>query len=595
MLERLKRISPAALPSYLVAWPAQFDRREQHLVVISMAIGVVVWAAVYSLKVAVHWSSELVMEWVYSMPSPLLILVPILAGAVLTTAIALWRASHVYYRDKDNHLHALNDVEGDGLERTIGLYYTSEPALDRTLLGVEGVRARWELPTFSLALRKFAGTLLTLASGGSGGLEASVTLIGESLAVGLLKPRRRLMLHNIWVLRFWRWWRTLNPDELQTAQLGGVAAAISTLLGAPLAGAFFATEVMYRRRPVIEKLIFALVASLTAFFLSHFTTMGHTRFVTVFGLAPPPFTWHYYLAIAVMALFVVFVDIYLRRVRTGMSRFFHRYFPNTWYRHLAGAALTAFIGLAASWLTGERLDLVLGTGERGLQAALAGELTIWVAAVALVGKLLATMATITSGGSAGMLVPSLFLGGMAGVIVAQLFDYAPAMLVIPSITASLVSLINVPLTAIMLTVEIFGASYLLPALVVLLITLLLSHPTSVYRTQREEDESREILPGYGVRRISVPAAWEGKTLRDLALRVRYDVNCIGYVETRGQSAQITPYVPAIRPLRTGDRLIIMGKNSALTALLAEIDANSELPLPGEETASERVAVAGHTP
>ena len=45
---------------------------------------------------------------------------------------------------------------------------------------------RWQLPTFSLATRKFLATLITLGSGGSGGLEGSVTLIGESVAAGLL-------------------------------------------------------------------------------------------------------------------------------------------------------------------------------------------------------------------------------------------------------------------------------------------------------------------------------------------------------------------------------------------------------------------------
>lgn len=98
----------------------------------------------------------------------------------------MWRARCVYFRDKDGHLHALNDVEGDGLERTIGLYSTAEPALDRFWLGAQGVRARCELSTFGLAFRKFVATLITLAGGGSGGLEASITLIGESLAVGLL-------------------------------------------------------------------------------------------------------------------------------------------------------------------------------------------------------------------------------------------------------------------------------------------------------------------------------------------------------------------------------------------------------------------------
>jgi len=184
--------------------------------------------------------------------------------------------------------------------------------------------------------------------------------------------------------------------------------------------------------------------------------------------------------------------------------------------------------------------------------------------------LLTTMSTITSGGSAGMLIPSIYLGSMVGVIVAQMGGYPAAMLVIPSITASLVSLINVPLTALLMTVEIFGVGYLLPALVVLLVTLLLSHPTSVYRTQRDRDESREILPGYTVRRIIAPPAWEGRTLRDLDLRARYDVNVIGYIAQCEQTQQLVPHIPATQPLHTGDRLVVLGSNEAIGRLLADL-------------------------
>lgn len=570
LLDDLRLLASPDLWRRVIAFPSQFDRREQRLVVTAIVVGVVVWPVVFALKTLVHFTFEHVIAWVEATPSPFFIVLPLVLGSLITTLIAAWNASSVYYRDKDGHVHALNDVEGDGLERTIALYYTSEPALDRGLLGVQGVCARWELPTFSLALRKFGATLATLGLGASGGLEASVTLVGESLAVGMLKPRPRWLPHKLWVLRLWRWWRTLDPDELQTAQLSGVAAAVATLLGAPLAGAFFAIEVMYRRRPVIEKLIYALIAALTASMLGRLLAPATGKFITPDPMTPPALDWRYALALVALAIFVAFVDVYLRKVRMLLRTFFRSRFPIDWQRHVAGAVLTAVVGIAAAWLAAAPLDLVLGTGDRVLEEALAGELTLRVAAVALIGKLLATMCTIGSGGSAGMLVPSMYLGGMAGVIVATLTGYPAAALVIPSITASLVSLVNVPLTALMLTVEVFGADFLLPALLVLIVTLLLSHPTSVYRTQRERDDTREILPDYAVRRIQIPAAWDQLTLRELDLRARYDVNVIGYIATGDQAARITPNVPADRPLRAGDRLVVMGHTQALGELLAAL-------------------------
>jgi H+/Cl- antiporter ClcA len=242
--------------------PRYFDEEERRLVFQSAVIGVVVWAVVFALKTAVHLLFETLIHWLEAAPTPLLVFVPLLIGAVATAAIVRYRASVIHYRDKEGHIHELIDAEGDGLERAIALYYTSEPAFEQILTGQEGVEVRWQMPTFTLAARKFLATLTTLGSGGSGGLEASVTLIGESLSAGMFKPRQLLNGNRLpkgVTGRLSSWWQANDPDHLQTAQLSGIAAAVAVLLGAPFAAAFFATEVMYRKRPIIEKLVYSLI------------------------------------------------------------------------------------------------------------------------------------------------------------------------------------------------------------------------------------------------------------------------------------------------------------------------------------------------
>lgn len=547
--------------------PSYFDRNERRLVLISMIIGVVVWAMVFALKQAVRGLTELNLAFVQSDETRLLLFVPLVAGALVMAYLTGYRSSRIRYRDKRGQVHELIDVEGDGLERTIALYYSSEPTLEQALLGKEGVDVRWELPTFSLAWRKALATLVTLGSGGSGGLEASVALIGESTAASLFKPRARLASQKPGLrARAWNWWRSTNPDDLQTAQLAGVGAAISTLVGAPLAAAFFATEVMYRRRPVIEKLLYALVASLTAFFLSNLATGGHSHLFEVEPLVIPPRTFRYYAAVVVMAIAVAFVDAYFSQVRRSFSAGFHRRIPNAYWRHLAGAGLTGMIALAAYWVTGHEVDLVLGTSEHAVVEALEGSLPLQVALVALIAKLYATLATVGSGGSGGLLIPSLYLGAMTGVVVAELFGLPAMALVIPAMTASLVAIVNVPLAAMFFTVEIFGSAYLLPALVTLVVALIFSHDNSIYRTQRERDQSRQILPGYSVRRVSIPPDWAGRTLTELALRARYGVNVIGLIEPGPVDSRIHPNVSAMTPLETGDLLIVLGKDEDLDAM-----------------------------
>ncbi|MCB0116147.1 MAG: chloride channel protein, partial [Caldilineaceae bacterium] len=439
LLDSLHRLS------FHQIFSAYFDASERRLVARSIVIGALVWLVVIALKISVTWTFETVAAWVDAGPSPWLIGVPLAIGALIMTFFSGFRTSTVHFRESNGHLHPLRDVEGDGLERAIALYYSSEPALEQALLGEEGVAVRWQLPTFSLAFRKFLATLATLGSGASGGLEASVGLIGESLAAGLFKPRRRgaLMMRR-WrpLRRFWRWWRSNSPDDLQTAQLSGIAAAVATLLGAPFAAAFFAVEVMYRRRPVIEKLLYALLSSLVAFLLSSLF-LGHVTMFDLHLVARPPVTVEYYVALGVMGILVSQIGVYFSWMRAQTSRFFRSGRFNDVQRNLTGFLLAGVIGVLAAQASGHGVDFVLGMGETTIDAALAGELTVQLALIAFAGKMLATLATIGAGGSAGLLVPSIFLGTMIAAAVAPLFSLQPVQLMIPAVTASLVSIVNV--------------------------------------------------------------------------------------------------------------------------------------------------------
>ncbi len=581
---------------------------ERRLIVVSLIVGVIVWVPVYTLKISVRWLFGTTMTLLDGR-NPLWLFVPLLLGAAAMTAVVRFRTSTIRYHDADGHLHEVLDVEGDGLERAIALYFSAEPSLEQALVGQEGVEARWSAQTFGLAGRKLLATLLTLGTGGSGGLGAGVSLIGESMAAGLFKPRtltsrrrtrggdsrngggdmgEQIMEQFGLRARLWRWWRSTNIDDLQAAQLSGIAAAVSTLLGTPLTAAFFATEIIYRRRPVIEKLVYSLLASLVAFFLTNLASGGNTHIFEIERLPDPPLSLPFYGAIILLSIVISFLAEAFRRARVLFDESFLLYFPNMWTRHLVGAALTGAIALAAFYLSDHPLNLVLGPGENVIREAMLGQLTLRAAFVGLIAKFFATLCTIGSGGSAGLLVPSLFLGTMVATALAAVFGYIPLWLIIPSMTSSLVAIVNVPLAAVFFAVETFGAAYLLPALVALIVTLLFAHETSIYRTQREYAEQREILPGYSVRRMAIPRQWAGRTLQELALRRRFELNVIGLIETdatsnvllnaarspveegrhvpqRGESS-VRFNVSASSPLRLTDMLLIMGEDAKLDAL-----------------------------
>lgn len=573
LLDTIKRLNIVRnLPKYL-------NEEEQRLAVQSIIIGVVVWAIVFSLKTAVQWLFEMVLFLLQN--SPWLLFLPLLSGALVVAWLARLRPSALYYRDKDGRVQELNDVEGDGLERAISLYYSSEPSFEQALTGQEGVDVRWELPTFTLAIRKFLATLATLGTGGSGGLTASATLIAESVSAGLFKPRplSQDRSHHPHLSRFWHWWQPHKTDHLQTAQLSGIAAAVAVLLGTPFAAAFFATEVMYRFRPVLEKLVYSLIAALVAFFLTDLFTAGHPEPFEIESLFVPPSTWHYFGVLLLLGICVSLVSQYFRRLRVVFDRSFYQSQPDIWRRHLLGAFATGVIALAVHYLTqyfeltDRGLELVLGRGESVVNMAFAGELTITVALIALVAKMIATLATITSGGSAGLLVPTLFFGTMIASVLANLFNYEPMVLIVPAMVASLVSIANVPLAAILFAVEAFGSVYMVPALFMMVIATILTHEQTIYRTQRETYESRQILPGVSVRRLSIPASWANQTMIDIDFRRRFELNVIGLVEQSSEDGRPRMRLGSASStiLEEGDTLVVLGRDEKLAELEAFLE------------------------
>lgn len=580
--------------------PDYFDEEERRLVFQSFVIGVVVWAIVFALKEAVHWAFENIIHFLEDGPTPFLVFIPLLVGALIVAAITQYRSTVVHYRDSEGHIHELLDVEGDGLERAISLYYTSESSFEQALTGQEGVEVRWKLPTFSLAARKFLATLITLGSGGSGGLEASVTLIGESVSSGLFKPRQVVYdanKHMSIIGRLWRWWQPDNPDDLQTAQLSGIAAAVSVLLGAPFAAAFFATEVMYRQRPIVEKLVYSLISSLVAFFLTDLFTAGHTAIFEVESLFVPPSDLRYFGILILLGIVISLMSIYFGRLRTSFDNAFHHRQPSIWRRHLLGAAFTATVAVIVFFVVEfliprghgiNGLEMVLGPGESVVNAALAGEVTIAIALVALFAKMVATLATVGSGGSAGLLVPSLFFSTMVAAVFASVFaGYQPMMFIIPAMTASLVSIVNVPLAAILFTVEVYGTPYMMPALLMLVVASVFAHDYTIYRTQRERHVGRQIMPGISTRRVPVPPAWVGNTLIDLDFRNRFDCNVIGLMERRDESGipRIRLHTNSETALEVGDILVVLGRDEKLDQL-EQAAHNLPTPIDDDPTGGE---------
>lgn len=360
------------------------------------------------------------------------------------------------------------DASGDGMDLALANYHSTYAD------DADDPQPRYARPAFGLALRKAVATVLTLGSGASGGLEAPSVLIGESVAAG-----------------FARVLKVRSEHELRTYQLVGIAAAVTTLLGAPFTAALFATEVAYGDRIIYRKLSYALFAGVVAYVLNNRLSGYHPLFVAPHHA--PVYSFAEYgmtalVAVAVSTPVALGFGLAMKHTRALVARV---------HPVLHGTATSLAAGLVALGLWG-LMDLhpshVLGMGEETLAGVLAGapELGWQVLGVVLVGKALTTGLTLGGGGSAGVLIPSMYLGGVSGALTAQLLVLSglapvgldPALFAVVGIASALVAVIGVPLAAITLVLEVFGAAYGPPAILACGLTYLLTLRLTIYESQR---------------------------------------------------------------------------------------------------------------
>ncbi len=303
---------------------------------------------------------------------------------------------------------------------------------------------------------KTVSTALTIGTGNSAGVEGPIAQIGGAMGSQ--------------VGQFFR----VSGNRMKVYIAAGCAGGIAGMFNAPLAGVFFASEIVLLGTFEISSFAALVVASSMSTVVTRAWYGAHpTFFIPEYTLVNP------FVEIPLYALMAVIVGI----LAVFHIRIF--YYVRDWYlkwkihpllKPVSGALLIGIIGIGFPQVMGDRYDFI--------EDVLHGESIGWVIFALIFLKILATAITLGSGGAGGVFAPALFIGAMVGSTFGWLANK-----VIPTMTANpgayatvgigafLAASTHAPMTAIFLLFEMTG-NYLI--IIPLMITSIIG--TMVART-----------------------------------------------------------------------------------------------------------------
>jgi CIC family chloride channel protein len=237
----------------------------------------------------------------------------------------------------------------------------------------------------AVAVVKSLASALCIGSGGSVGREGPIVQIGSALGSTLGRVVR------------------VGEDRMRLLVACGAAGGIAATFNAPLAGVFFAMELILGDFAVES--FGAVVLSAVAASVIGRAAFGDTAFLHL-----PAFHVDHLDQYPLFALLGVAAGV----VGVGFTRVLYAiedacdwaWRGPEWLRPAVGGLLLgAFLLL---------LPEMYGVGYPVLEKAAGGGYTVWFLLALLAGKVLATSLTIGIGGSGGVFAPSLFTGAMLG-------------------------------------------------------------------------------------------------------------------------------------------------------------------------------------
>jgi len=331
-----------------------------------------------------------------------------------------------------------------------------------------------------IPLIKLLTSAVTIGTGGSGGREGPIAQIGAGFGSFLATHLK------------------LSARDRRIMLAAGMGAGVGSIFRAPMAGALFAAEILYRDADLESDVIVpAAIAAIVGYSTFSLFLPPDKQFMPLFGehlqyssgspmeLAP----------LTLLAAILVLVGIIYIKTFYGTQRLFQKMPMPRHVRPAIGACLTGLCGIGLYFAMGrdDRALSVLATGYGALQGALEDSSRmgpLLLLAIALM-KIATTSLTIGSGGSGGVFGPSMVIGGCLGAAVGQtLHDAWPSLVPQPEVygivgmAGFFAGCAHAPISTILMVSEMTGDyKLLLPTMWVSTLCFLMGCRWTIYEKQ----------------------------------------------------------------------------------------------------------------
>ena len=288
-----------------------------------------------------------------------------------------------------------------------------------------------KLPFRPLFTKGFASAI-TLGTGGSAGQEGPIAMIGGAIGSQFGKMFK------------------MSGDRIKVLVACGAAAGVAATFNAPLAGVFFATEIVLLSSFEVASFTSIVISSGMA------TVVSRALLGNVSEVVAPPYVLANFWEIGLYVLLGILIGI----LAAGFFRLHFRIKDIITAIKLPRLSKPILGGLTVG-IIGIGLPQVFGNGYEFVATVLLGDHPWYLLGLLVIAKMVATSITLGSGMPGGLFAPCLFLGAVAGgaygQIVGLIFpaaELSAGAYALVGMGAFLAAATHAPMTAIFLLFEI---------------------------------------------------------------------------------------------------------------------------------------------